>query len=73
MPAERDAQRSASAGWSWTGAAQRPLSCGIGDPQELTVACLRGIAPAAAVLVPLGRLDKEDTVIVADVSFGDIF
>jgi hypothetical protein len=25
------------------------------------------------VLVPLGPLDKEDTVIVADVSFGDIF
>jgi hypothetical protein len=31
------------------------------------------ITSAAAVLVPLGPLDKEDTVIVADVSFGDIF
>jgi ABC-type multidrug transport system fused ATPase/permease subunit len=31
------------------------------------------ISSAAAVLVPLGHLDKEDTVIVADVSFGDIF
>jgi hypothetical protein len=31
------------------------------------------ISSAAAVLVPLGHLDKEDSVIVADVSFGDIF
>jgi ABC-type multidrug transport system fused ATPase/permease subunit len=31
------------------------------------------ISSAAAVLVPLAHLDKEDTVIVADVSFGDIF
>jgi hypothetical protein len=31
------------------------------------------MSSAAAVLVPLAHLDKEDTVIVADVSFGDIF
>jgi hypothetical protein len=31
------------------------------------------ISSAAAVFVPLAHLDKEDTVIVADVSFGDIF
>jgi len=31
------------------------------------------ITSAAAVLVPLAHLDKEDAVIVADVSFGDIF
>jgi ABC-type multidrug transport system fused ATPase/permease subunit len=31
------------------------------------------ISSAAAVLVPLAHLDKEDIVIVADVSFGDIF
>jgi Phospholipase_D-nuclease N-terminal/Short C-terminal domain len=50
-----------------------PLSYGIGGRQDLTVTCLRGITCAAALLVPLGHLDKEDTVIVADVSFGDIF
>jgi ABC-type multidrug transport system fused ATPase/permease subunit len=33
----------------------------------------RTITSAAAVLVPLAHLDKEDTVIVADVSFNDIF
>jgi hypothetical protein len=54
MPAERDAQRSASAGWPWTGPAQSPLSCGTGGPQDLTVVCLRGITSAVVVLVPLG-------------------
>ena len=36
MPAERDAQRSTWAGWSWTGAAQSPLLCRLGGPQKLT-------------------------------------
>src|SRR4029450_11944377 len=36
-----------------TGPAKSPLSCEIGGPQDLTVACLRGITSAAAALVPL--------------------
>jgi ABC-type multidrug transport system fused ATPase/permease subunit len=47
--------------------------CGTGVWQKLTLPRTRGITSAAAALVPLGHLDKEDTVIVADVSFADIF
>jgi Phospholipase_D-nuclease N-terminal/Short C-terminal domain len=46
---------------------------GIGGPQDLTVACLRGITPRPQCLFRSAHLDKEDTVIVADISFGDIF
>jgi ABC-type multidrug transport system fused ATPase/permease subunit len=74
MPAERDAQRSTWAGWSWTGAAQSPLLCRLGGPQKLTGCLPEGVSPPRPqCLFRSAHLDKEDTVIVADVSFGDIF
>jgi Phospholipase_D-nuclease N-terminal/Short C-terminal domain len=71
MPAERDA--SGPPRLAGRGQGTSPILCGTGVWQKLTVLRTRGITCAPAALFRSAHLSKEDAMIVADVSFADIF
>src|ERR1041384_3714141 len=55
------------------GQVQVPWSYRTGVPQNLTIPHVRGITSAAPCLFRSTRMNEEDAMVIADVSFGDIF